>query len=382
PAPTSLPSQLVAIWLDWEPRELQSLYQVIELYQRDHPGINFAITYRPSGDLLTTFENAAESGRTPSILLGPSQWGPSLREKNYILNLSPLLDPGMESDVHAIAWAQASEGSHLYGLPLELQGMVLYRNRTLAAQPVATLSEWLTVADQLRATNIQAIHADMGLEISLPMMAACGSELFDTRGDLLVFNQGGTCWLELLSQIATLGRVVFNSEEDIELFKSGQAAWLIASSELRGELTEALGVTNLKIDPWPIYDATGFPLRGFTWSENAYLVAGSTELDLEASWGFLQFLFGPEGQEILSDPDGAAHIPSLSTVDPPDSLIREATSMLMAGVSLPLHGELVLAEGPLLAAIQAVTLQGADPAFALRMAHERFDLLRLSGQAP
>ena len=382
PAPTAGPSQRVSIWLDWKPHELQSLYQAIEEFQTDHSDVEFAITYRPRSDLLSAFENAASTGRGPSILLGPSQWGPLLREKGYILNLSPLLDPGMESDVHAIAWTQAAEGSQLFGLPLELQGIVLYRNRTLAAQPVAELGEWFTIAEKLHSTNLLALNADLGLEVALPMMAACGVELFDARGDLLVFEQGGICWLELLSQIADLGRVVFDSEDDLELFKIGQAAWLIGSTELRAELTEAIGVTNLKVDPWPLYDATGFPLRGFTWSENAYLVAGSTESDLEASWTFLQFLFGHQGQQILSDPAGAAHIPSTSALDPPDSLMLEASSMLRAGVPLPLRDELTLAQEPLMAAIQSAVLQGSDPAFALKMAEERLDLLRSSSQTP
>lgn len=376
------PEQSVSLWLDWEPKELESLYQAIATFQVDHPEVEFAITYRPRSDLFAAFETATLEGQGPSILLGPSEWGPVLHEKGYILNLSPLLDPGMESDVHAVAWSQAAEGSQLFGLPLELQGIVLYRNRTIAAQPVGSLDEWLIVAEQLRTESLVALNADLGLEISLPMMAACGIELFDARGDLVVFDDGGICWLEVLSELADLGQVVFESEDDLQRFKTGQAAWLIGSSELRADLIESIGVTNLKVDPWPLYDATGFPLRGFTWSENAYLVAGSIESDLEASWNFLQFLFGKDGQGILSDPGGAAHIPSTSASDPTDTLMLETSSMLRAGVPLPIGDELVQVQEPLLAAIQAAVVQGSDPAFALRMAEERFELLSSSSLTP
>jgi ABC-type glycerol-3-phosphate transport system substrate-binding protein len=382
PASTSMPTQLVAIWLDWTARELESLYQVIAQYQLNHPEVEFAITYRPRDDLLSVFEAAASVGHGPGILFGPSQWGPGLREQGYILNLSPLLDPGMESDIHAIAWSQAAQASQLLGLPLELHGIVLYRNRTLAAQPVAGLDEWLTTAGQLGTSDIQAIDIDLGLATSLPMTAACGLELFDGRGDLQIFQAGGICWLELLTQVAQLGQVTFNNEADPQPFKDGQVAWLIASSELREELAGAIGMTNLKVDPWPVYDPTGLPLRGFTWSENAYLVAGSTELDLESSWEFLQFLFSPAGQQILSDPSAAAHIPSTSAVEPPDAFMLEASSMLQAGVPLPIRAELTLVEEPLMAAIRAVVLQGSDPAFALRIAEERYQLLQASGKTP
>jgi ABC-type glycerol-3-phosphate transport system substrate-binding protein len=375
-------TQLVSIWLDWDPSELQGLYKVIERYQLEHPEVEFAITYRPRADLLVAFESAAATGQGPSILLGPSWWGPSLREEGYILNLSPLLDPGMESDIHPIAWSQAAQGTQLFGLPLELHGIVLYRNRTLAAQPVAELEEWLSAADQLQSGTFRAIVPDLGLETSLPLMAACGEEIFDAQGDLLVFGEGGNCWLALLKRIAGFGGVVFDSEEDVQQFKDGQAAWLMAGTELRAELIKAIGVTNLKVDPWPLVEETGFPLRGFTWTENAYLVAGSTERDLETTWNFLQFLFGLEGQEILSDPASVAHIPTTSALDPPDSLMLEASSMLRAGIPLPIHGELEQVEEPLKSAIRAVVLQGADPAFALALAEERLDLLRSNPHSP
>jgi arabinogalactan oligomer/maltooligosaccharide transport system substrate-binding protein len=380
--PVTVPTQLVSIWLDWDTSELQGLYKVIEHYQLEHPEVEFAITYRPREDLLVAFERAAAAGQGPSILLGPSWWGPSLRENNYILNLSPLLDPGMESDIYPIAWSQAAHGTQLFGLPLELHGIVLYRNRTLAAQPVAELDEWLAAADQLESDTFRALVPDLGLETSLPMIAACGEEIFNAQGDLLVFGEGGTCWLSLLKRIAGFGGVIFDSEEDVQQFKNGQAAWLIASTELRAELIDAIGVTNLKVDPWPLYEDTGFPLRGFTWTENAYLVAGSTERDLESTWNFLQFLFGFEGQEILSDPASVAHIPSTGALEPPDSLMLEASSMLRAGIPLPIHGELKVVEEPLLGAIRAVVLQGADPAFALALAEERLDLLRSNPQSP
>jgi ABC-type glycerol-3-phosphate transport system substrate-binding protein len=134
------------------------------------------------------------------------------------------------------------------------------------------------------------------------------------------------------------------------------------------------------VDPWPVYEGTGFPLRGFTWTENAYLVAGASQVDLELSWKFLQFLFSEQGQQLLSNPSGAAHIPTTSAVDPADSFMQEASAMLRAGLPLPFTEELLALEEPLKGAIQAVVLQGSDPDFALRLAEERYILLS-SGQS-
>ncbi len=379
---TAPPSELITIWLDWEFQELQGLYQAIERYQLQQPGVEFAISYHPREVLLQDFQAATAERQGPSILLGPATWGPILREQGLVLNLSPLLDPGMESDIHPIAWSQAAEGTQLFGLPLELQGMVLYRNRSLVAQPVADLDEWLQVAESLRSEGRVAIIMDMALSNTLPMIAACGEEAFTQSGALSLFERGGECWLRLLSTLGELGDVVFGTDEDVASFKRGGSAWVIASTDMRGELIEAIGITNLEVDPWPLFPELGFPLRGFTWSENAYLVAGSTESDLEASWNFLQFLFGEQGQGILSDPGGAGHIPTTSALEPPDSLMLASSSMLRAGMPWPPRISLEVAEAPLIAAIQAVVLQGAEPGFALRLAEERLELLMSSSLTP
>lgn len=380
--PSITPTETIAIWLDWDFDELRGMHAIIERYRIDHPEVQFAITYRTSEQLLPAFVSSVESGQAPSILLGPSLWGPDLREQGLILNLSPLLDPGMESNIHPIAWTQAAEGTQLFGLPLELLGMVLYRNRTLAAEPVADVEQWQQIAEQMAAEDRKPISLDLGLEVSLPLMAGCGEEVFNPRGELLLFERGGECWLNLLTVLGSLGQVDFSSDEGLQQFKSGQTAWVIASTEMRAELIEAVGVTNLEVDPWPVYGSESFPLRGFTWSENAYLVAGSSESNLEASWNFLQFLFSPEAQGILSDPGGAAHIPTTSATELTDGLLLESSSMLRTGIPYPLRSELELVQEPILAAIQAVVLQGADPNFALRLAEERLELLRSSSLTP
>jgi hypothetical protein len=53
----------------------------------------------------------------------------------------------------------------------------------------------------------------------------------------------------------------------------------------------------------------------------------------------------------------------------------ESSSMLRAGIPIPLKSNLDIVREPILSAIQAVVMQGADPNFALRMAEERLELL-------
>ena len=164
-----------------------------------------------------------------------------------------------------------------------------------------------------------------------------------------------------------------NSEDDLVLFETNRSAWLIESTLEASRLARVIGFDNLVIDPWPLYSETNKRLAGFVWTENVYLVAGTSPVDLEVSWAFARFLLTPEGQLILSDPEGASHLPSFPSITLSDGLQAQMTASLSSGVTLPLHPDLSLDIEPLEGAVRAVTLQGSSPEFAWEMALKKID---------
>jgi ABC-type glycerol-3-phosphate transport system substrate-binding protein len=119
-------------------------------------------------------------------------------------------------------------------------------------------------------------------------------------------------------------------------------------------------------------------MAGFVWTENLYLIKSSSRADVEATWAFARFLLSPENQLILSDPEGANHIPALSNLILNDALQVQMITSLSSGVPLPLRPDLQLFAEPLEGAVRAVAIQGASPELALDIALKKIDQALLS----
>ena len=368
----SLPGT-VNLWLDWDPVELETLHKVIAAFQENFPEVTFAIAYYPQDELRLAFEVAVIEGNPPSLLFGPASWGPELWKSGMVLDLTNWADDELQATIDPIAWRQVDYNGALLGLPVERQGMVLFRNRSIASSAAATLDELVDAAQRLKDDQIVGAGLDYGFMYSASQLAACDGDLFDERGDLNLNNQAGFCWLRLLMSLRATGHVSFNSEEDLILFETSRSSWLIESTLEAPRLAQVIGFDNLVIDPWPLYSETNQRLAGFVWTENVYLVTGTSPVDLEASWAFARFLLTPEGQLILSDPEGAYHLPSLASIALSDGLQAQMTASLSSGVAMPLHPDLSLYIEPLEGAVRAVTLQGATPELALEMALKKID---------
>ena len=350
----------VVIWLDWTPNEMGGLAEAIEAFRTRHPDINFSIGYRPGRSLYDDFVGAGDTSEKPTILLGPSPWGPTLMEDGLIMDLSDYVDSELERSILPLAWSQTGDRRAVLAVPLELHGMVLYRNTGLISEPVRDVDGLIRRANEQRDLTGIIMPLDFGFFNSAAYFAACNGSLFAPTGDLSISTEAGICWLELLNEISQAGRVVFNEDVDRSMFEEGTSGWFIAESNMLSQLSTSLGAENLAIDRWPVYTKSNRSLAGFVWTENAYLVSGSSNVDLEASWGFMRFLLTPEAQEILSNPDGAAHLPVIYNVQISDRLKSEALSAVQSGIPRPIRSDLDKYIQPIENAIEDFVVMGAD----------------------
>jgi multiple sugar transport system substrate-binding protein len=378
PSPTPIPDTPTAtisplqgtidLWLDWGPREMEALEGLIETFQSENPGVDFRLTYFRSDELLSRFEEAVPEGAGPSLLFGPDIWGPPLWEASLIQDLTGLLAPGVRAGIHPLALEQVTFEGAMLGAPLELQGVVLYANRSLMPEPAEAVSD-LIPTDGLLA-QIQGTQGalDFGMLYSVSHLATCGGEILLPGGEPGFAGRPGTCWLALMAQLARAGPVTFNSESDRELFEAGRAAWMFEGTWALDELALAVGPENLAIDPWPIYEVTRTRLAGYVRTENVYMAAGISPEDREASWEFLRYLLSSEVQQILARPHGAAHLPTAVGIYLPDPRMSQAMAAVLQGVPYPISPEALQAGEPLERAIFAVLRQGTAPDFAIRRA--------------
>jgi ABC-type glycerol-3-phosphate transport system substrate-binding protein len=378
PTPSSLPETSVrgevVVWMAYDPFELEGLQAVIDTFAARNPDIAFALAYYPEDELLEAFKTLSPSGRGPTILIGPSQWGPELYAQGDILDLGALIDAELEEDVYPVAWTQARSDFAVRGLPLELKGVLLYRNRELASDSPTTMADWAALTAELTAQEGIETSLDFGFQFSGSFLYACGGRLERSSDQAQLWGPVGLCWLDLLRDMAVDARVVFDSEEDYEAFISGSSPWLIDLAERRPALRAALGGDNLAVTPWPVNSQQSLPLRGYVWTENIYIVAGTPTRNLEAAWAFARYLLTPEAQTMLSDPAMAGHIPVVASAELEDPLMVESSAMLRTGVPWPLE----LSDQEFLDVLETaasnVVLQGSIPEFALNFAQKSLGL--------
>ena len=384
PQPTTTPDSkalmtgTVRLWLDWNPSELESLRKVISAFLEQYPGVTIAIAYYSNDELRSDLELALTADTAPTIIFGPSSWGPELWQDGRLLDLTIQLANDPLSSIDPLAWNQVNYDGAVIGLPLERQGIVLYRNRSIVAAAAGTLDELVSMGQELKSDESVGFGLDYGFLYSASQIGVCDGDLFNAEGNLYLEDQVGYCWLRLMRTFRDAGRVWFNSDEDMTLFKEGDSGWLIESTLESRQLSSFEGVRDLVIDPWPTYSETGRRMAGFVWTENLYLIKGSSRDDVEATWAFARFLLSPEIQLILSDPEGANHLPALSNLILDDALQIQMVTSLSSGVPLPLRIDLHLYIEPLEGAVRAVAIQGASPELALDIALKKIDQALIS----
>jgi maltose-binding protein MalE len=270
-----------------------------------------------------------------------------------------------------LAWSQVAYQGAVLGLPLELQGVVLDRNRALVRSRPDNLEEMIEVAQELRAGGVvEGAALDMGFMYSAAHIAPCGGNL-TFQADVPVLEvDSGLCWLELLSGFSDTGPLTFDADTDKDLFLAGEAAWYWDSTEVARQLDQQLGVGNLVIDPWPHDSETGIGMAGFVWSENIYFAASTDAQETEAAWVLASFLLNEQSQTTLAEVHGAGHLPVLRELRLGTDLQQQAMDSLLDGVAYPLEPRHTRYMEPIEDAVRMVTEGRGDPEFALAVALE------------
>ncbi|MBN2554965.1 MAG: extracellular solute-binding protein [Anaerolineales bacterium] len=384
--PPGVPETVLSVWLSWNPQELNALRERMDAFREDFPGVAFSLRFVPQDELLTEYLQAQADSPHPAILLGPSSWGRSLQEQGALLRLNELVDAELMTGVSALGWSQAVVDEAIIALPFELQGNVLFRNTTLTSGPAATVSAWIEAAASIAEGEVLGSALDLGFDVSVPQLAACGETLFPADGSYGFSGEAGVCWLELLQEIRRTGQIYFDSAVDDARFFEGGAGWWIGPTTMLEALDAALGSDGYTIDAWPTYNVTGEAMAGFVWTENIYFSPMEDPAALAAAWNFSRFLLTPASQRVLSDPGGAAHIPVLGALDLGDPRMAAASAAVQSGVPLPLRPDLIVFKAPLEEAVFDALVQGRAPSDAIEAAENKIEfslsILSVSGELP
>ncbi len=340
--PTSTPrviSGTVTIWHSWEDAYLPALLRRIAAFQEIYPSVQFDVRYIPAIDLRASFEQAASEGWGPTLLLAPAGWGPQLYEKGMVADLSPMVGAEVLEPLNPSAVDCGRYGQALLSLPVDVRGVVLYRNRRIIPEAPATWENLLSQAKAATQGKTFGAMFDRSFFFSGAHLYGIGGQLMTAEG-LPAFNDAsGLRWINLLQSFDQAGAPVFASDEDLTRFEEGNVGMIVEGTWNRQALAEAIGAENLAIDPWPLVGEG--TLSGFIQSEGIYLTPRALEEEHEISWMFLKFFLAPESQAMLAE---VGLVPALSgsplvwasqKVRIDDPLIAQAMLALMDGTAYP-----------------------------------------------
>jgi arabinogalactan oligomer/maltooligosaccharide transport system substrate-binding protein len=371
PTSTKLPDVQgeVSIWLDWTEQELMVLYSHLEAFQDRFPEIQISISYFPTDELLDRYRAAAQESKEPTILIGPTDWSQQLIQDGTIRDIRARVTEDFLGSFYPVALEGVEFNQSIFGLPLSMEGILLYRNRSLVSESPATLDDLVDLAQQLEGEDLMGIQLDLGFLQTGAFLQACGGELLDMNGELSLSLDAGECWLKMLRQFREAGSVTIHSDDDLQRFESGQAAWLVDGSWNCPRIMQALGAEQVAIDPWPVYAPTGNELQGYAWSHNLLFSASATEQDFNAAWILARYLLTPEVQEDFALSTLGQHVPVLKSVPTSERWLQEIMAAMGMNISLPRYPEFSIFTKHLELAAIDVARRGYDPYYVIRWVH-------------
>jgi len=366
--PTAVPEEgltgTITLWHAWKENEIASLNEVIAGFQALNPNVTFDVLYVPFDDLRGKFETAAGTGGGPTVLIGAADWGPGLYDSMFVADLTPLASEEFLATINPAALGAVQYKDALVGLPQTLKGVLMFRNKSIVAEPATDFDDLVAKATAANTADIQGAALEYGFFFSAAHLDGVGGKLLEANGDPAFNTEKGVEWANLINRFKETGNVFSYSDDDVSLFKAGKAGIIIDGSWNTSSLAESIGAENLAIDLWPA------PLSGYVQTENIYLNANATGDDAAAGYAFIEYFLSVEAQTLLADATKAGHVPATLGVEVTDPLLQAATAAFEGGSAFPVIPEMGAYWDPLNNALKKVVDEGIDPVVALQEAYD------------
>ena len=359
----------VVLWHSKKPEETNSLNMIIDAFKAKYPNTTVEVLFVPDADLRNKFETAVASGSGPTLLIGPADWGPASFDAQLVADISKMVDQKLLGTINDAALASVKYKDAIVGLPINIKGVVLFRNKAIIPNPAATLDELVANSKAATQGDVLGANLEVGFFFSAGHLGAVGGTLLDAEGKPMFNDAKGAEWMEVLKKFKEAGPVENYTDNDVNLFKAGKVGYIIDGSWNAKALADAIGADNLVIDTWPEM------MSGYVQNDNIYLTTVATGDDAVASEKFMEFFLSPEAQTFWSEVGTAekpmaAGIPAIKGLDVKDPIAKMAIAAFDKGVAFPVIPQMGAYWDPMNNAIKKVLDEGTDAAAALT---EAFD---------
>ena len=134
PTVAPVPSKVV-IWHSKQSAENDALNLIIEGFAAMNPNVTVEALFVPDNDLRNKFETAVATGSGPTIVFGAADWGPASFNASLVQDLTPMLTAGVLDTLNKAAVGSVSYNGAIVGLPINLKGVLMFRNKSIIAEP-------------------------------------------------------------------------------------------------------------------------------------------------------------------------------------------------------------------------------------------------------
>ena len=354
----------ISLWHSLNEDEFASLDGVLTAFQEIYPDAQFDVLFVPLDDMKGKFETSAGNGGGPSVLIGSSYWGPEFYDSLLIDDVSEFTSNEFLDTISQAALDTVEYKDGLLGLPLNIMGVLMFRNSSIIPEAPATLDDLITAAQAATNGDVVGSYLDYGLFFSAGHLHGLGGQLMDAKGDPTFNNEKGLKWIEMIKKFEESGPIENNTDNDVSLFQEGRAGIIIDGLWNAVSLAEAIGAENLVIDPWPA------DMSGYVQTDIIYLNANLSSDDAVCGWSLMEFMLSPEAHVIFSDPSMAGYIPTIVGVEVTDPIQQQVLVAFAGGTAFPVILEMGAYWDPVNNALLSAIEQGTDPAEALKAAHD------------
>jgi arabinogalactan oligomer/maltooligosaccharide transport system substrate-binding protein len=355
-APT--PSNALTLWHSFaaDSTEARTLGEIVAQARQAAPGLEIAVAQIPADELSNRFETAAAAGGGPDLIFAPTT------------NLGRQARAGLLRELDANLTTEANQylpsaldgmkvDNKLYGLPVSLNTMALYYNKSKLQRAPGTTGALLNaVKDGARLVLIRSTFHNFGF------FGAFGGRLLDENGRCVADAGGFADALSYLRELKAAGAQFVTSGREAEtLFKEGQAdltingSWLL--TDYRASLGDQLGVEPMPSGPTgrakPLVSGSGVSINANT-SKADEAVALALALTNQTA------------QQRYVDQSGL--IPSHPNITIADSALANLMEAAKIGESYPQRPELDRFWQPFDNALAEVLENNADPVAAVQAA--------------
>ena len=312
----------ILIWHSLNDDQSYALEIAIENFIANNPDVSVEVEQYSFGDIRGEFENRADSGNGPDLIISEGNYGPLWYDAGLITDVNDL----RISKIDEMAMEQGQVQGAQIGFPFDFQGVLMFRNRSIIAEQAASFLDLRRNAISAKTSYIRGALLETGLFYSAGHLYALGGSLITDEGDPAFNTAEGIAWLEMLQDFHTLGADDSYMVEDEDLFKEGKVGVIIDGTWNIKTFYDSLG-EDLVIDPWPEN------MSGFVNPRMIYLSANCAQENLNAAKGFMVYILSEEAQNQLSEYD-TAFIPTNTDVKITDSLRQQAMTALREGVPM------------------------------------------------